>query len=139
MFSNELFIRRHDQNNLPKSFFPTDITLNKMPRAWNSLKSTYKAISSPKYFKTSLFSSFISDCKEESNCTKDLQSHYSVDRMYFLLSTRKTTKENHITHLSSKFKGLNKTPYFHGALNSLHVTLIRSFFCILFYCKYLAV
>ena len=37
-------------------------------------------------------------------------------------------------------KGLNKTLYFHGALNSLHVTLIRSFFLLYFsYCKYLAV
>ena len=51
LFSNELVDRRHDQNNIPESFFPTDITLNKMPRAWSSLKSTYRAISSPKYFK----------------------------------------------------------------------------------------
>ena len=71
MFLNEPVNKRHDQNNLPESFFPADITLNKMPRVWNSLKSTYKAISSPKYFKTSLFSSFISEYKEESNCTKD--------------------------------------------------------------------
>ena len=63
MFLNELVNKRHDQNNLPESFFPTDITLNKMPRVWNSLKSTYKAISAPKYFKTWLFSSFISDYK----------------------------------------------------------------------------
>ena len=54
LFSNELANRRHDQNNLPEFFFPTDIILNKMPRAWNSLNSAYKAISSPKYFKTSL-------------------------------------------------------------------------------------
>ena len=71
MFCNEPVNKRHDQNNLPESFFPADITLNKMPRVWNSLNSTYKAISSPKYFKTSLFSSFISEYKEESNCTKD--------------------------------------------------------------------
>ena len=69
--SNEPVNKRHDQNNLPESFFPADITLNKMPRVWNSLNSTYKAISSPKYFKTSLLSSFISEYREESNCTKD--------------------------------------------------------------------
>ena len=37
LFSSELVNRRH----LPESFFPTDITLNKMPRAWNSLSSAY--------------------------------------------------------------------------------------------------
>ena len=41
LFSSELVNRRHDENNLPESFFPTDITLNKMPRAWNSLSSAY--------------------------------------------------------------------------------------------------
>ena len=71
LFSNESVNRRQDQNNLHESFFPSDITLNKMPRQWNSLNSAYKAISPPKYFKTSLFSAFISDYKEESNCTKN--------------------------------------------------------------------
>ena len=59
LFSNELVNRRHDQNNLPDCFFPTDITLNKMPGTWNSVNTAYKAIFSHKYFKTSLFSSFI--------------------------------------------------------------------------------
>ena len=71
LFLNELVNIRYDQNNLPESFFPTDITLNRMPRTWNSLNKAFKAISSPKYFKTSLFSSFISDNKKESKCTKD--------------------------------------------------------------------
>ena len=59
LFSNELVNRRYDQDNLPKSFFffSTDLTLKKMPRAWNSLNSAYKAISPPKYLKTLLFSS----------------------------------------------------------------------------------
>ena len=46
----------------------TDITLNKMPKTWNSVKTAYKAISDHNYFKTSLFSSFISDYKEKSKC-----------------------------------------------------------------------
>ena len=30
--SNEQVNRRYDQNNIPTSFYPTDITLNKMPK-----------------------------------------------------------------------------------------------------------
>ena len=41
LFSSELVNRRQDQNNLPESFFPTDITLNKMPRTWNSVNTAY--------------------------------------------------------------------------------------------------
>ena len=46
----------------------------------------------------------------------------------FFLLTLKTyvanmQMEKHPTPLS-KSKGLNKTPYYHGALNSLHITLI---------------
>ena len=65
VFSNKLVNRRNDPNNLHESFFQTDITLNKMPRTCYSLHTAYKAISSHKYFKTSLFSSFISDYKEK--------------------------------------------------------------------------
>ena len=71
LFSNELVNRRQDQNNIPESFFPTDITRNKMPKTWNSVNTAYKAISDHKYFKTSLFSSFISDYKEKYKCKMD--------------------------------------------------------------------
>ena len=58
-----------------------------MPRAWNSSKSTYKALISPKYFKTSLFSSFISDYKEESNCTKDCYTcNHITQQIEFIFS-----------------------------------------------------
>ena len=75
-----------------RTFFPTDITLNKIPKTWNSVNTAYKAISDHKYFKTSLFSSFISDYKKKvkmQNGLLHLQSHYSVDRIYFFLVHQK--------------------------------------------------
>ena len=106
LFSNELVNRRRDQNNIPESSFTTDITQNKIPRTWNSLNTAYKAISSPKYFKTSLFSSFISGYKKESKCIKDCytcKSHCSVE--VALVNQKihvadRQMKKNHLTHLS---------------------------------------
>ena len=71
MFSNDIVNRRIDQNNIPESFYPSDITKNKMPKTWNSVNTAYKAISNHKYFKTSLFSSLISEYKEKSKCKTD--------------------------------------------------------------------
>ena len=42
--TNKIWPIWYDQNNLLESFFPTYITLNKMPKVWNSLNSEFESI-----------------------------------------------------------------------------------------------
>ena len=68
MFQDGHINRRDDTNNLPETHFPKDITTNIMPNKWNSINAAYKNISPPKFFKTSLFASFILEYSRELKC-----------------------------------------------------------------------
>lgn len=63
--------RRNTSTYIKESHFPNDITLNTMPKTWNSVNIAYKNVIPQKYFKHSFFQSLIIEYKDEQSCKEN--------------------------------------------------------------------